>query len=110
MPTRLKRLVCSSFVLVLACAHSDSVFASTGGSLPWDSPMSTMVNFITGPFVRYGLAGIIVLLGLGFAFDEERMNKWLGKGARLIVGGFAAATAITWGIPFFGAGYGALLP
>lgn len=110
MPTRLKRLACSSFVLVLACAHSDSVFAATGGSLPWDTPGTTIVNWVTGPLVRWGSAIVIVLCGLAFAADEERLPKWIGKFLRVIVGIAIAGAALSWGLPFLGITGGALLP
>ena len=110
MLMRSHRMACLSFVLMLACVYPESVFAASTGSLPWNSPMQTIVNFFTGPFVRYALAAIIVLLGIGFAFDEDRMHKWLGRGTRAVVGGVIAATVLSWGLPFIGVGSGALLP
>jgi type IV secretory pathway VirB2 component (pilin) len=111
MLMRSHRMACLSFVLLLACVYPDSVFASTGsGDLPWSSPGQRLVNFISGDFVRWALTAITVMLGLGFMFDEDRMHKWLGRGARYVIGGFAVASVITWALPFFGVGGGALLP
>lgn len=111
MPTRLKRLACSSFVLVLACAHSESVFAfTTGTGVPWDPALTTTTSWMTGPLVRYALLAISVLLGLAFAFAEEHMNKWLGRGTRLVVGLTFAATCGVWFAAQVGVGQGVLLP
>jgi hypothetical protein len=111
MLMRSHRMACLSFVLMLACVYPDSVFASTGsGDLPWSSPGQRLVNFISGDFVRWSLTAITVMLGLGFMFNEDQMHKWLGRGARYVIGGFAVASVLTWALPFFGVGGGALLP
>lgn len=117
MPTRFKRLACSSFVLVLACAHSDSVFAATslldalvGGGVPWSGPMNQIATWVAGPFVRYSLTVLLVILAVGFAVAEEHMSKWLGKGTKWLVGG-AIAASVSWGLSLVGVSTsGVLLP
>ena len=111
MHMRLARVAMAGCALVLASAITTSASAfSTGSGVPWDAPLTTTTSWMTGPLVRYALLAISVLLGLAFAFAEEHMNKWLGRGTRLVVGLTFAATCGVWFAAQVGIGSGALLP
>lgn len=57
--------------LVMSLAMSSDTFAATATGLPWESPIDTFVNSISGPFaLGISILGI-VMCGAGLIFGGE---------------------------------------
>ena len=69
--TRLVRSASSVPAALLLLLASKAASASTSGSLPWDTPITTLTNDLTGP-VATGVS-VVALLAAGAAliFGEE---------------------------------------
>lgn len=82
-------------MLVLLATHP--AFATGGGSgMPWESPISKVLNSFTGPVARAGGILAIVATGLGLAFSEGGgfMRKVVGVVFGLAIT-FSATTFIS---------------
>ncbi|OPX93471.1 MAG: TrbC/VIRB2 family protein [Pelotomaculum sp. PtaB.Bin104] len=99
----LKRAINLAVVVVVLSAASN-VLAS-GSGMPWETPLSQILNSITGPVAKALGAIAIAATGLALAFGEG------GHGFRKILqiafGLSIAFTATSFGIGFFGFGGGA---
>ena len=98
---RRMREVATLFVI----AWMASPALAAGGGMPWETPLQSIADSITGPVAK--IAGVIAvaLCGLGFAFAEGGgvMRKMIG-----IVFGLAIAfSASTFFLSFFGFAGGA---
>ncbi len=84
---------------------SDPAFAS-GSGMPWEAPLTEILDSITGPVARVLGALAIIVTGFAFAFSEG------GSGARkmfgVVLGLTIAFAATSFFLPFFGFGGGAI--
>lgn len=100
MPQRL--LSKASMILGLFFLAYQDAFATTTGSLPWDSPIKTFTNDLTGP-VATGISVVAFLAaGAALVFGEElggiaKKALYVVMGITLIVAGngFLSALGIT---------------
>lgn len=103
--TRLTRLAMLAGVGLLGWMVAPDLVHATAQSMPWETPLDTVVKSLTGPVAK--AAGIlsIFIFGIGMAFSE-------GGGLRVILGivfGLSIAfAAASWGITFFGFAGGAV--
>lgn len=58
----------SLIILFLICPQ---VFADTNGPMPWEGPLQTIMDSISGPVAKILGVIAIVIAGLGIAFGES---------------------------------------
>jgi type IV secretion system protein VirB2 len=99
----LKRSINVAVVLVVLFAASSAL--ASGSGMPWEAPLTKILDSITGPVAKALGAIAIAATGLALAFGEG------GHGFRKILqiafGLAIAFTATSFGIGFFGFGGGA---
>lgn len=99
-PEMVKKLV----LLVLSSLMSTHVYAAATGA-PWEAPLQTFLNSLTGPVAQIGGVAAVVVTGLGIAFSEGgtglRKLIWVAFGLSI------AFSAATFFLPLFGFGGGA---
>ena len=92
-----------------AAALSISVMAGlahgAGAGMPWETPLNSLLDSLTGPVAKIIGVAAVVITGLGIAFSEG------GSGMRKLVtvafGLTIAFSATTWALPLFGFAGGA---
>ena len=88
------------FALSIGSAHA------AGAGMPWEAPLTTLLNSLTGPVARIAGVAAVVIAGLGIAFSEG------GSGMRKLVTIFfglsIAFSATTFFLPLFGFAGGAV--
>ena len=79
---------------------------AAGAGMPWEAPLTTLLNSLTGPVARIAGVAAVVIAGLGIAFSEG------GSGMRKLVTIFfglsIAFSATTFFLPLFGFAGGAV--
>ena len=84
--------------LVLFMAHP--ALASGGGTaMPWEGPLTTIMDSLAGPVAKAIGVIAIVITGLGFAFAEG--GSAMRKGVGIVFGLAIAFTATTFVSSFF---------
>jgi type IV secretory pathway VirB2 component (pilin) len=90
--------------LSLAVTATSVWAAGAGGALPWDQPLTTVTQDMTGPVAHGVTLGAIVMSGLGWAFTEHgsgvRTLSAVGFGGAAALGATQLITAV---FPFAGA-------
>lgn len=83
-----------------AVALSASPAFAGGTDMPWEGPLTDIVDSITGPVAQAIGVLAIVALGFGFAFSEggTPLRKVLG----VVLGLSIAFAAASFGLTFFG--------
>jgi type IV secretion system protein TrbC len=88
-----------SMVCWCAAAHA------AGAGMPWETPLNSLLNSLTGPIAKIAGVAAVVITGLGMAFSEG------GSGMRKLVtvafGLTIAFAATTFFLPLFGYAGGA---
>lgn len=86
-------------VVTLLAFYASPAWASSAG-MPWEGPMSRIVQSLTGPVAKAIGVFAIVGVGLGLAFSEggSGMRKVLG----VVLGLAITFSAATWGLSFMG--------
>jgi type IV secretory pathway VirB2 component (pilin) len=88
--------------LVLAfAALAGSAHAAGGGgaAMPWETPLQTVADSITGPVAKAIGVIAIAITGLGVAFAEG--GSWVRKGLGIVFGLAIAFTASSFAVSFF---------
>jgi type IV secretion system protein VirB2 len=97
----LSRLICGFWVLVLSFGTAQA--ATTG--MPWETPLQSFLDSLTGPVAKIAGVAAVVITGLGIAFSEG------GSGMRKLItvafGLCIAFSATTFFLPLFGFAGGA---
>jgi type IV secretion system protein VirB2 len=88
-----------TFLLVVA--GTEAAFATpAGAAMPWDTPLTNLLNNLQGTVARIAITIAIVLTGLIFAFGEagSGLRKVMGIafGGALALGALAFMTALGW--------------
>lgn len=93
---------------LVALALSEPAYATTTGStaMPWEAPLQTVADSITGPVAKAIGIIAIAITGLGFAFAEG--GSALRKGLGIVFGLAIAFTATTFLTSFFSLTSGAV--
>ena len=72
-------------VIVLAAAHPETAHASTaGGGLPWDGPLTTLKNDLTGPVAFTISLLAMVACGAALVFGGE-INEFVRRIIMLVL-------------------------
>jgi type IV secretory pathway VirB2 component (pilin) len=78
---------------------------AAGAGMPWETPLNSLLNSLTGPIAKIAGVAAVVITGLGMAFSEG------GSGMRKLVtvafGLTIAFAATTFFLPLFGYAGGA---
>ncbi len=92
---------------LLVTALLPELVIAAGAGMPYEGPLQTILNSITGPVARVAGAIAIVVFGLGLAFTEGggMMRKAIG----IVFGLTIAFNAVAWGLNFFGFAGGLLV-
>lgn len=89
---------------ILTVAYA-GVAQAAGAGMPWETPLNSLLNSLTGPVAKIGGVAAVVATGLGMAFSEG------GSGMRKLVtvafGLTIAFAATTFFLPLFGYAGGA---
>ena len=80
--------------------------ATTTGSMPWDTPLTTIENDLTGPVAVAVTTIAVVLAGLGFALGGE--GTFMRRGFGIVFGLAIALMGTSAILTFFGATSGAV--
>ena len=105
----MRRPRASTLLLALGlCLIGTEALATTSGtSMPWEAPLQTVADSITGPVAKAIGVIAIAITGRGFAFAEG--GSALRKGLGIVFGLAIAFTATTFLTSFFsitgGAGF-----
>jgi type IV secretion system protein TrbC len=102
---RLEFLPLAAFVALSVTAPA---FATTtsGTSMPWETPLQTVSDSLSGPVAKAIGIIAIVMTGLGFAVAES--GSVIRKGMGVVCGLAVAFTATTFMSTFFGTTSGAV--
>lgn len=92
-------LISLFFILVFSGTAS-----ATATGMPWESPLDSVLNSVSGPVARVCGALAIIFLGLGIAFSEG--GSIMRKALFVILGLTIAFNAVSWGLSFVGFGGG----
>ena len=83
-----------------ALAMAEPAWAAGGGTaMPWEGPLTTIMNSLAGPVAKAIGVIAIVITGLGFAFAEG--GSAMRKGIGIVFGLAIAFTATTFVTSFF---------
>ena len=98
----------SPFVLATVALWATVVSSAAhaaGAGMPWETPLTSLLDSLTGPVAKIIGVAAVVITGLGIAFSEG------GSGMRKLVtvafGLTIAFSATTWALPLFGYAGGA---
>ena len=88
-----------ALLMVAGAAHA------AGSGMPWEAPLQSFLDSLTGPVAKIGGVAAVVVCGFGIAFSEG------GSGLRKLIwvafGLSIAFAATTFFLPLFGYGGGA---
>ena len=103
MNTQMTRgLALGALVLVLALpAHA------AGSGMPWEGPLTSILDSIEGPVAKILATIVIILTGLGLAFGET--GGGMRKLLQIVFGLSIAFAATSFFLSFFSFGGGAIL-
>lgn len=91
---------------ICALISAGAASAATGGSMPWDTPLTTIENDLTGPVVVAAATIAVVLTGLGFAVGGE--GTFMRRGFGIVFGLAVALMGTSAILTFFGSSAGAV--
>ena len=81
-------------------AASGQPSGGSGGGMPWDSQLQTLVADLTGPVAKAIGIAAVVCLGIGIAFSEG--GSMLRKALFVVLGLTLTFSAATFVLPFLG--------
>jgi type IV secretion system protein VirB2 len=87
-------------------ATADGAHAAATGAMPWDTPLTTIENDLTGPVVVAAATIAVVLTGLGFAMGGE--GTFMRRGFGIVFGLAIALMGTSAILTFFGSSAGAV--
>src|SRR5690349_13022028 len=93
MKAKILRTLKTAGLAALATVTTSPAWAA-GGGMPWDAPLSQVVQSLTGPVAGSLIALAIVASGLTMAFAA-------GQGMRQFAGGIFAGSIVGVGLLFF---------
>jgi len=94
-------------LFLTVCAATPAWATTTGGTaMPWETPLQSVQNSLSGPVAKAVGIIAIVVTGLGFAFAEG--GSAMRKGVGIVFGLAIAFTATTFISSFFNLTSGAV--
>ena len=79
--------------LALACTFAPAAYAAGGDPMPWDGPLTALMNNLAGPTARVLVTIAVVACGLMWAFT--RNEEGLKRLGQIAFGGAIAMGAAT---------------
>lgn len=106
VPQRRRSRLPNHVLWAFVCALIDSHVAyGAGAGMPWETPLNSLLNSLTGPVAKIAGVAAVAICGLGMAFSEG------GSGMRKLItvafGLTIAFAATTFFLPLFGYAGGA---
>jgi type IV secretory pathway VirB2 component (pilin) len=102
---RLGRFAAGLVLCLLLAAQAKA--SGSGTAMPWETPLQSIADSITGPVAKAVGVLAIAITGLGMAFSEG--GSWVRKGLSIVFGLAIAFTASSFALTFFnftgGAGF-----
>jgi type IV secretory pathway VirB2 component (pilin) len=91
----------TGFVLLLIGGLSGPAAAATSGpAMPWDGPLQTILNSLSGTVAHVLITVAVIVTGLVFAFTEHgsgaRRLFGVAFGGALALGALSFMTAVGW--------------
>ena len=90
----------SCLLFLLAYAGSPAEAAPAGPAMPWDGPLNTILNSLSGTVAHVLITVAVIVTGLVFAFTEHgsgaRRLFGVAFGGALALGALSFMTAIGW--------------
>ena len=91
----------SSLVLAFALVPAGQAAAATSGpAMPWDGPLQTILNSLSGTVAHVLITVAVIVTGLVFAFTEHgsgaRRLFGVAFGGAIALGALSFMTAIGW--------------
>ena len=106
-PMALRRGAFTLCALLVVAAAAPAFATTTGGTaMPWETPLQTVQNSLSGPVAKAIGIIAIVMTGLGFAVAES--GSVVRKGIGIVFGLAIAFTATTFMSSFFNLTSGAV--
>lgn len=104
----LSRLKAAPLALYVSLALAAPALAGTtsGTSMPWETPLQTVADSLSGPVAKFIGIIAIIMTALGFAVSES--GSVVRKGAGIVFGLAVAFTATTFMTTFFNMTSGAV--
>jgi type IV secretion system protein TrbC len=102
--TSIRNLILTS--TAFAVVHSSSAFAA-GSGMPWEAPLTQVLESIEGPVARIVAVIIIIITGLSLAFGDT--SGGFRRLVQIIFGLSIAFAATSFFLAFFSFGGGALV-
>jgi type IV secretion system protein TrbC len=94
-------------LIVLTATGAAHAATGAGGGMPWEGPLTAVMDSITGPVARIVAILIIVATGLTLAFGD--VGQGFKKLLQILFGLAIAFAATTFFLPLVGGG-GAVIP
>jgi len=104
-PLRTSRRLRPGHWIALALAFSVGTAHAANTGMPWEAPLTTLLNSLTGPVAKVAGVAAVVLCGLGMAFSEG--GSGMRKLLTIFFGLTIAFAAATFFLPLFGFAGGA---
>ncbi len=101
------RLATLAAVTAIAAGAAHAATGGAGGAMPWEGPLTAVMDSITGPVARIVAILIIVATGLTLAFGD--VGQGFKKLLQILFGLAIAFAATSFFLPLVGGG-GALIP
>jgi type IV secretion system protein TrbC len=102
--TSIRNLVLASFAFLVV--HTNFAFAA-GSGMPWEAPLTQVLESIEGPVARIVAVIIIIITGLSLAFGDT--SGGFRRLVQIIFGLSIAFAATSFFLAFFSFGGGALV-
>ena len=107
MPHKSQRAILPVLALAaVALAFAHPALAS-GSNMPWETPLNSILDSITGPVAKIAGVIAITITGLMWAFGDT--SGGMRKGIQIVFGLSVAFTASSFFMSFFSFGGGALV-
>ncbi len=106
LPLRHTALAGFAIALVLSCFVADPAHAA-GSGMPWEAPLTSILESIEGPVARIVAVIIIVITGLSLAFGET--SGGFRRLIQIVFGLSIAFAATSFFLSFFSFGGGAVI-
>jgi type IV secretion system protein VirB2 len=100
------RLVPAAVAALLALPHAALASSTSGGTMPWDTVLTTIQNDLTGPVATAVGVCACVIFGLSMAFGHE--GSAMKRGMGILFGLAIAFTSASGILSIFGGGSGAV--
>jgi type IV secretory pathway VirB2 component (pilin) len=95
----MKRRLVRFGIVALVVLGATSAWASSAG-MPWETPMTSIVNSVTGPVAK--ALGALTLLATGFGVAFSEGSHLQRKVLFAVLGLSIAFNATSWGLTFLG--------